>query len=113
LSTSHDWEKLIRCQDLNDFNDFKKVRHNDCDIVSGIDGGKQCEACSKYQPIVLQFQEKCLSLSKMNSTSSTPATKSPKKLPVNGNNLSSKNENIFEKKESDSLVRCPIICPRT
>ena len=90
------------------------MRHNDCDIVSGIDGGKQCEACSKYQPIVLQFQEKCLSLSKMNSTNSIPTTKSPKKLPaVNGNSLSSKTENIFEKKESDSLVRYPIICPRT
>ena len=86
------------------------MRHNDCDIVSGIDGGKQCEACSKYQPIVLQFQEKCLSLSKMNHSSNPtpPITKSPKKLngSFNGNLGSvTKTENNSEKKESDSLVR--------
>lgn len=86
------------------------MRHNDCDIVSGIDGGKQCEACSKYQPIVLQFQEKCLSLSKMNHSSNpTPPSKSPKKLNANLNfngNLGSvaKTENNFEKKEAASLV---------
>ena len=39
--------------------------------------GKQCEACLKYEPVAYQFQEQCLSISKLQSKS-TSAVSLPK-----------------------------------
>ena len=45
------------------FTKLIQVRHTECDIVS--QEAKQCEACTRYQPVAKQFQEQCLSLSKL------------------------------------------------
>lgn len=49
----------------------KTVRHTECDIVSS--EAKQCDACTRYQPVAKQFQEQCLSLSKLQPPLAAPS----------------------------------------